>query len=84
MLTSRIADVALSELKRDPLAAVDAIYKQLGLELTVEVRGAMQTLLDTKQVNHGKHAFELRDFGLTEARVAERPAFRRYCEAFGC
>ena len=81
-LSRRIADVQLAELKRDPLAAVAKVYKQLGLELKDEVKSAMQAWLATKQVDHGKHKFELADFGLSAKSVAERPVFRRYCEEY--
>ena len=82
-LAERIADLSLGELKRDPLGAVAGVYQQLGLELTAEAKAAMRAWLDTKQVDHGKHKFELGDFGLSEASVAQRPTFRRYCDEFG-
>ena len=81
-LARRIADVQLADLKRDPLATISSIYEQLGLELSPEVRAAMRTWLDTKQVDHGKHKFDLSDFGLSTKSMATRPVLRRYCDEY--
>ena len=79
----RVVDVHLSELKRDPMAAVEALYTQLGMELTPVVRGAMEAWLARKQVRYGGHNWSLSDFGLdARAMVKDSPVFRNYCDTF--
>ena len=76
-----IADVRLADLKADPIAAVETVYRQIGLDFTTEARRAMETWLVTRQVRHGGHRFALGDFGLdAEALVQSSGVLGRYCE----
>ena len=82
-----VADVQLSELKRDPMGVVARLYRQFGIELTGEVDAAMRRWLARKHVRHGGHKFALGDFGLSAGAMAAEPVFRRYCEEYaiqGC
>ena len=42
---ARVADVSLTELKRNPLAVVERIYSQFGMTLTAEARRDMEAWL---------------------------------------
>ena len=86
-LAARVADVELSELKRDPLGVVERIYAHFGMELGAKARSAMQAWLQRKRVRHGGHRFELASFGLAASEVTARPVWRSYCEEYvphGC
>lgn len=77
-------DVTLAALKRDPIGAVGNIYRALGLELTRDTQSRMASWLATREVRHGGHRFDLRDFGLDAGGVvASSPTLRAYCEAHG-
>ena len=86
-LAARVADVELSELKRDPLGVVERIYAHFGMELGAKARSAMEAWLQRKRVRHGGHRFELASFGLAASEVTARPVWRSYCEEYvphGC
>lgn len=87
-LAAHVSDVQLDELKRDPIGTVERVYKELGIELTDEVRRSMRGWLDAKQVRHGAHAVSLSDYGLDASEMMRGSAvFRRYCDEFrvrGC
>lgn len=75
-------DVQYADLMRDPMGEVARIYAAAGQALTPEARAAMEELRTTQtQDKHGRHAYALADFGLTDAMVAER--FSAYRHRFG-
>ena len=81
---SRVVDVQLKALKVDALGSVAQIYKQLGLELTAEVRGRMERWLQEKEVRHGGHKAQLSTFGLSAKAIMQGSAvFRAYCKEYG-
>ena len=70
-LTSRIADVDYATLTSNPMAVVNAIYRQFGWSLDDSVRGAMRAYLAAHpQHKHGRHAYSAREFGLAGTRKA--------------
>lgn len=65
-------DVSYYELLKDPIAQVERIYAHAGRTLSAEAAAAMRALLARDvQHRHGKHAYDLRAFGLSPARVEE-------------
>lgn len=81
-IEARVADVSLAALKRDPLAVVERIYARFGMAFTAEARGAMEAWLQTRQVRHGGHSFELGSFGLDAEDIAARPVWVKYAKTF--
>ena len=77
----RFADISFSALNADPLATVDASYRRFGLTLSAE---AAARLGDWAAANPrgsgGSHEYDLSDFALDPATVADRFAF--YTDAF--
>jgi len=79
---SRILDLAMDEIVRDPLGSVERIYRHFDLELGAEARARMERYL-TRHPKHefGSHRYNLESFGLDEATVNE--VFKGYRERFG-
>ncbi len=66
----RVCDVFYSELVRDPLATVQAIYERFGLPLSAEAQQRMRNWLACNpQGKHGRHHYTLEQFGLDRATV---------------
>jgi hypothetical protein len=77
----RLADVRCADLVRDPLATVERLYRDLGLELSGPARAAMQAHVDAEAHRpRGVHEHSLALFGLSEGDVRER--FADYRERF--
>ncbi len=77
----RFIDVLYSDLMSDPLSAVRRVYERLGVTLPDETRALMRGWLqDHPQHRHGKHRYQLADFGLDKAQVAR--AFQSYSARF--
>jgi hypothetical protein len=73
----QFADVAFSDLRRDPLGVTRALYEQWSLDWTPEVEAAI-TEIDQESRSGAaapKHDYSLKDYGLTERQV--RKAFDR-------
>jgi hypothetical protein len=74
-------DVSYPELSRDPVATVQALYRQLGRSLDGEVEERMrQWVGENPRHKHGAHRYDLARFGLAEAEVDA--AFAPYVERF--
>lgn len=76
-----VADVQYTDLIQDPVATVRQIYEVHRLTWTKEVATAIANAAATRpQHKHGKHRYELRDFGLSETQVrsALEPYTTRY------
>jgi hypothetical protein len=87
---AQVVDAHFDALARDPLAAVAAIYRSLGLELSAEATANMRGYLNGtagdgtgKRGAHGTHEYRLEWFGLSEQDLEAVPAFARYCEHYG-
>ncbi len=71
-LKPHVVDVHYRDLVRDPCATVQTIYEQHGLPWTEEARRQVQAAVDARpQHVHGRHAYRLEDFGLSESGVRE-------------
>jgi len=78
---SHFHDVDYQALVRDPMAAVEGIYRRFGICLTPEARARMLTFLaNNPQHKNGAHRYSLADFGLDAATVRAR--FKRYSDHF--
>lgn len=76
-----VLDVAFSEFRSDQVGVVRGIYDWLGIELTDRAEQRMRSWLDENpQGKHGRHAYTLQDFGLSEAGV--RDVMSPYIERF--
>ncbi|MYR07335.1 sulfotransferase [Gordonia sp. SID5947] len=74
-------DVYYDDLVEDPIAQVHRIYTAAGLTLTAGIRARMEEhRAGHAQHAHGVHAYQLADFGLTEAEV--NAVYARYRSAF--
>ncbi len=74
-------DMAYEQLVRDPVGAVREMYGTFGHELSPEAEQAMRVHADERpQGVYGTHSYQLADFGLDRAEVAER--FARYYDRF--
>ncbi len=74
-------DVRYTDLVRDPIAIVQRVYERFQLPLTAVVEAQMRRFLaDNPQGKHGRHDYDLAQFGLDPARERER--FRKYRERF--
>ncbi len=63
-------DVSYYDLINNPMPQVERIYDFAGLELTPEIRAAMDaSRKQNKQNKHGKHRYQLADSGLNETQV---------------
>ena len=74
-------DMAYEQLVRDPVGAVREMYGTFGRELSPEAERAMRAeVAERPRGVYGTHTYQLADFGLDRAEVAER--FARYYERF--
>jgi Sulfotransferase family len=77
----RIIDVHYADLIRDPLPAMQTLYKSLGDEFTQEADAGMRGWLkDNPQDKFGKHEYKLAQFGLSPDKV--RGMFERYLSQY--
>jgi hypothetical protein len=75
-------DVSYYDLMKAPMAEVERIYGFLGRPLTGEIRAAMESARrENPKDKHGKHGYQLEDFGLTREGV--EPGFAAYRARFG-
>jgi hypothetical protein len=77
-----IHDVQYADTLRDPLGVVRGIYERFDIDFTPEIEAAMQGYLDANpKGKHGKHDYDLAEFGLSKEAVHER--FKGYIEDYG-
>jgi hypothetical protein len=77
----RFFDVRYQQLLADPIGTVRQIYQHFGLSLTAEAEQRMRGHLgDNPQHKHGRHAYDLKAFGLDGPSLDEQ--FRSYREFF--
>jgi hypothetical protein len=71
---SQFADVAFSDLVKDPLGVTRGIYEQFGLDWTPEVQAAIEEIDRESKQGAAKpsHSYRLEDYGLTEDEVRSR------------
>jgi hypothetical protein len=78
----RVVDVQYRELTKDPLATVRRIYEQFSMPLSAVAERRMRAFLaENQQDKHGRHHYDLENFGLDPQDLAQR--FKAYSEYFG-
>ena len=76
-----IHDVQDVDTVRDPIATVRKIYERFDEPLTAEADAAMDSyLVENQKGKHGKHSYDLAEYGLTREGVHER--FKSYIERY--
>jgi len=81
--SSQFIDVAYPELIADPWRTVVGIHDHFGAPPTDGMEAAIKSWLDgNRQHRHGVHSYDLADFGLSQAQIAERLSFytSRFCD----
>jgi hypothetical protein len=74
-------DVFYRDLVKDPIAAVEKLYRGFQLELGEEAKARMcRHLEESPQHKYGRHQYQLEQFGLDAA--TERARYRAYFERF--
>ena len=77
-----IVDVQYADLVRDPVATVGALYDAFGHDLDASTVGAMSAYVEAHpKGGFGVHRYDLAEFGLDGAELAER--FAGYVERYG-
>jgi hypothetical protein len=77
----RFADLAWAELQTDPVAALATAYGKIGLEFPDRSRAAVtQWAAGHEPGTHGRHSYELAQFGLDADAVQEQ--FARYMATY--
>jgi hypothetical protein len=77
----RFADLSFADLQLDPVSAMESAYERIGMEFSDTSRAAVSKWAAAHEPgSHGRHSYELADFGLTVDRVHER--FAPYLEAY--
>lgn len=78
---TRFCDVYYRDLMADPVAEIRRIYGEIGLPFSAQMAAALQRwLMEHPQHKHGRHAYTLEEFGLTEVGLLDR--FSDYIEEF--
>ncbi len=69
-------DCSQAQFVDDPMGVVESVYEAFGLELSDESRAVLQSHIDANpKGKHGKHEYDLAEYGLTKELIAERFAF---------
>ncbi len=69
-------DMSQREFVENPMAVVDRVYDAFGMQLSDDSRAALQAHIDNNpKGKHGRHEYDLAEYGLTSAMIAERFAF---------
>ncbi len=69
-------DMSQREFVDDPMSVVRRVYAAFNMELAEESRAALQAHIDANpKGKHGKHEYDLAEYGLTADLIAERFAF---------
>ncbi|MCP4466075.1 MAG: sulfotransferase [Halieaceae bacterium] len=73
---SLFIDTSQSEFVSQPMAVVEKVYSGFGMELTDAARAAMHAHIDNNpKGKHGKHEYDVAEYGLTREIIEERFAF---------
>lgn len=81
-LPAQFVDLHFTDQMRDPVAAIEGAYRQIGRPFASDHASRIRDYLAHKPKNkYGKHRYEPEDWGYTKAEIRERT--RPYIEAFG-
>jgi len=79
---ARFVDVDYDTLVADNMSAADRIYAHFKLPLPQATRAVMQEYTEAhRQGKHGRHQYDIADFGLTDGEVRQR--FAPYIQQYG-
>jgi hypothetical protein len=77
----RFADLAWTDLQTNPTGALETAYERIGIGFSDASRAAVTSWAERHEPGaHGRHAYELAQFGLEAGQVHE--AFARYLETY--
>lgn len=69
-------DCSQAEFVDNPMGVVESVYSRFGLAMDDSARAALQAHIDANpKGKHGKHEYDLAEYGLTSAMIDERFAF---------
>jgi len=78
----RIIDVIHAEFHRDPMKVLERIYAFIGMEISGELRLALEQRIEEKpELSRGEHRYRISDYGMTEAQARE--PFDEYIRHYG-
>lgn len=81
-LPARFVDLHFTDQMRDPVAAIEGAYRQIGRPFAPEHATRIRDYLAAKPKDkHGKHRYAPEDWGYTRAEIRERT--RSYVDAYG-
>ena len=76
-----IHDMRYKDLAADPVEAAQGVYRFAGMDFDARAEAAMRGWLAANPSDkHGRHSYQLSDYGLTEARVRE--VYADYIETY--
>jgi sulfotransferase family protein len=76
---ARVCDVRYSDMRRDPIAAAQAVYQHFGWTFSKQIEDRMQTALSQQaSQTNGVHRYEAGYF-----RLSGMNGFEEYCDRFG-
>jgi len=77
----RFADLSFADLQVNPVSAMQEAYERIGIEFSDTSRAAVNTWATTHEPgSHGRHSYDLAEFGLSADQVRER--FAPYLESY--
>ncbi len=77
----RFADVSFADLQVDPVNALAAAYERIGIAFPDASRDAVTSWAKSHEPgSHGRHTYDLADFGLNEVQIRQR--FAPYLAAY--
>lgn len=77
----KFVDVFYRDLEHDPLATIEGVYRQLGMDFSDAAREAIQAYVrDNRKGKFGAHRYSLEDYGLNADDI--RRKFAAYTERF--
>jgi hypothetical protein len=69
-------DCSQAEFVENPMGVVERVYRSFELPLSADARAVLQAHIDANpKGKHGKHEYDLAEYGLTRELIAERFAF---------
>ena len=69
-------DCSQQQFVDDPMSVVESVYDAFGLPLGEGSRAVLQSHIDANpKGKHGRHHYDLSEYGLTREMIAERFAF---------
>lgn len=78
---ARFIDIQFNDFVNKPMTTAEKIYQHFNLPFGEAVQKNLQTYSDAHPMNkHGKHDYQLKEYGLTESMILER--FSTYIETY--